>query len=198
MKKIVCFGDSNTYGLIPGTTNKRYNEFVRYPKIVAEILGSSYKVIEEGLIGRTTIYDDPRGGRIGINDVYKILDYNPDYLIVMLGTNDIKRNNAKTEDEVRNAMNLFLSKLNNKKLKLIIVSPIHLSSNISKLDKEYNYNSYCLSKKLKNIYFDLSKEFNAIFLDASNFSKPGIDGEHLTKAGHIKLGNAIANVILEN
>lgn len=24
MKQILCFGDSNTYGLIPGTSNQRY------------------------------------------------------------------------------------------------------------------------------------------------------------------------------
>ena len=42
MKQIVCFGDSNTYGLIPGTTD-RYDWNTRWTVIV----------------GRTTIFDDP-------------------------------------------------------------------------------------------------------------------------------------------
>lgn len=35
MKQIVCFGDSNTYGLIPGTTD-RYDWNTRWTGIVGE------------------------------------------------------------------------------------------------------------------------------------------------------------------
>ena len=34
MKQILCFGDSNTYGLIPGTTNQRYGWGTRWTSIL--------------------------------------------------------------------------------------------------------------------------------------------------------------------
>lgn len=37
MREILCFGDSNTYGLIPGTS-ERYKENVRWTGILQEKL----------------------------------------------------------------------------------------------------------------------------------------------------------------
>lgn len=57
MKQILCFGDSNTYGLVPATTD-RYGWGVRWTSIINEKLGlQEYRVIEEGLCGRTTVFD---------------------------------------------------------------------------------------------------------------------------------------------
>ena len=58
MKEILCFGDSNTYGLIPGTT-RRYNRETRWTGILSEKLyDKGYRIIEEGLCGRTSVFDD--------------------------------------------------------------------------------------------------------------------------------------------
>ena len=47
MKEILCFGDSNTYGLIPGTT-RRYDRETRWTGILAEKLyDKGYRIIEE-------------------------------------------------------------------------------------------------------------------------------------------------------
>lgn len=59
MKQILCFGDSNTYGFIPAN-GKRYPFGVRWTSVLAKKLGfDEYNVIEEGLCGRTTIFEDP-------------------------------------------------------------------------------------------------------------------------------------------
>lgn len=62
MKQILCFGDSNTWGLIP-KTNQRYPWGVRWTSILDNELNrhfnNEYRVIEEGLCGRTTVFDDP-------------------------------------------------------------------------------------------------------------------------------------------
>lgn len=47
MKNILCFGDSNTYGLKPDGTG-RYDFTVRYPGKLQEFLGKEFHVIEEG------------------------------------------------------------------------------------------------------------------------------------------------------
>ena len=59
-KRILCFGDSNTYGYIP--LGGRYDEDVRWPTVMAGLLGDGYTVIEEGLNGRTCVFDDPVSG----------------------------------------------------------------------------------------------------------------------------------------
>ena len=56
MKQIVCFGDSNTYGLIPGTTD-RYDWNTRWTGIVGEEMSrQGYLVQEEGLCGSTKFF----------------------------------------------------------------------------------------------------------------------------------------------
>ena len=56
-KRILCYGDSNTYGYIP--TGGRYDEHIRWPMRMGEVLGGDYAVIEEGFNGRTCVFDDP-------------------------------------------------------------------------------------------------------------------------------------------
>ena len=56
MKRIVCFGDSNTYGFIPGKGN-RYDEHTRWTGRLSELLApKGYTVIEQGKNGRTTVF----------------------------------------------------------------------------------------------------------------------------------------------
>ena len=57
MKHILCYGDSNTHGYIPG--GGRYDDDTRYTGILAKLLGSDYRIIEEGLNSRTSSFDDP-------------------------------------------------------------------------------------------------------------------------------------------
>ncbi len=92
IKTILCYGDSNTWGYIPATAG-RYPPDVRWPGVMRKLLGEKYNVIEEGLNGRTTVWEDPyKPGRNGLELLIPILDsHNPiDLVVVMLGTNDLK------------------------------------------------------------------------------------------------------------
>ena len=66
MKSILCFGDSNTYGLKPDGSG-RFDKNERWTGILSELLSNTdYDVIEEGLVGRTTVFEDStRLGRNG-------------------------------------------------------------------------------------------------------------------------------------
>ena len=57
-KHIICYGDSNTHGY-DGDSGQRFSEQIRWTKILQEKLGQDYLVIEEGLNGRTTVFEDP-------------------------------------------------------------------------------------------------------------------------------------------
>ena len=96
MKRILCYGDSNTWGFIPGT-GERYPADVRWPGVLAALLGRGVHVVENGINGRTTAIDDPgypcRNGKEGLG--YALLAEKPfDLVILMLGTNDLKLTDA--------------------------------------------------------------------------------------------------------
>lgn len=57
-KRIICFGDSNTWGYNP-VTGGRYDENTRWPMRMQQILGDEYQIIEEGQNGRTISCEDP-------------------------------------------------------------------------------------------------------------------------------------------
>ena len=58
-RTVLCYGDSNTWGYIPGTEMQRYSAHVRWPGVLSKLLGNEYRVQEEGLNGRTVASDDP-------------------------------------------------------------------------------------------------------------------------------------------
>lgn len=65
-KNILCFGDSNTWGFSPDC-GARYDRKTRWPGVLQDALGDAFYVIEEGLPGRNTVWDDPvEGGKNGL------------------------------------------------------------------------------------------------------------------------------------
>ena len=89
---ILCFGDSNTWGYKPDKSG-RYDENIRWTGLLQKKLGSGYHIIEEGLCGRTTVFQDElREGRRGLDLIGVTVEmHNPiDLMIIMLGTNDTK------------------------------------------------------------------------------------------------------------
>ena len=71
-KHIVCFGDSNTHGY-KAADNGRYDENERWTCLLQKRLGEKYLVLEEGLSGRTTCFDDPvHEGLSGLDYIYPV------------------------------------------------------------------------------------------------------------------------------
>ena len=95
-KHIVCLGDSNTHGYCADPADcadggARFNEQERWPRVLEKLLGEEYLVLEEGLSGRTTVFEDwLHEGMSALSVVCPILmSHEPvDLLIIMLGTND--------------------------------------------------------------------------------------------------------------
>lgn len=111
MKTVLCYGDSNTWGYDPATRS-RYPSDVRWTGVLAERLGQAYRVVEEGLNGRTTRWDDPmEPGRNGLTHLRPCIEsHQPlDLVVVMLGTNDLKRRfNLSSSDIAESAAGLAL------------------------------------------------------------------------------------------
>lgn len=108
-RTILCYGDSNTHGTMPMASledSGRYPWEVRWTGQLQALL-PGWRVLEEGLPGRTTVHDDPVEGahRNGLTVLPAILhSHKPiDVLILMLGTNDLKKRFSV------NAMDIALS-----------------------------------------------------------------------------------------
>ena len=91
MKKIACIGDSITWGFT--IVNRRKNS---YPALLQERLGPDYEVRNFGYNDASARFDaDTPYVKKG---VYKeSLDWNPDVVLLMLGTNDTKKCNWDPE-----------------------------------------------------------------------------------------------------
>jgi lysophospholipase L1-like esterase len=92
MKQILCYGDSNTWGADPADDSRRFEWPVRWPGVLQRELGDGCHVVEDGLGGRTTVYDGKLlPYRSGIALFAPALECHAplDVVVLMLSTNDI-------------------------------------------------------------------------------------------------------------
>ena len=160
MREILCFGDSNTYGYIPGHYEKapaRYPWGIRWTSLLNEKLGKEdYRVIEEGLCGRTTVFEDSfRAYRNGSEMLPAILEthQNVELVILMLGTNDCKAVYGTTPEIIGRGIEKLIRQLREyaPESQLLLVSPIHLGEDVwkSEYDPEFSMESVDISKGLQ-------------------------------------------------
>lgn len=199
MRNILCYGDSNTWGYNPKDAS-RFPWGVRWTSLLQEKLGyDDYHVIEEGLCGRTTIFEDVfRENRNGLRTLPLILEsHKPiDAAIIMLGTNDCKALYKASSYQITKGIRLCIEKLLEviPKENILLISPIHLGEEVWKeeFDPEFNQESVLVSKQLKVEYENLAKELGIQFLAASDVASPSdADQEHMDESQHEKLAEAI-------
>lgn len=200
MKNILCFGDSNTYGLKPDGTG-RYDFSVRYPGKLEALLGNEFHVMEEGCPGRTTVYEDiNRPFKKAIDYIVPCLQSHIplDYVVIMLGTNDCKFAYNATSKEIAFGLSQVIDEVRSitPSSQVLIISPIHLGDAVWKYDFEFNEKSVEVSKGLSHEYRLIALETGSLFLDASTIASPSsIDGEHIDEFGHNKIAIAVAEII---
>ena len=199
MKSVLCFGDSNTYGLKPDGSG-RFEKTERWTGVLSQMLGhQDYEVIEEGLVGRTTVFEDStRLGRNGSKLLPVLLEsHGPvDTVVLMLGTNDCKTVYNASPKLIARGTEILLKQIraNNKDAKILLLSPIHLGETVWKeeFDPEFDEKSVMTSKELKAVFAKLAEEFDCMFLAASDVAKPSeTDQEHMDAESHLALANAI-------
>ncbi len=206
MKSVLCFGDSNTYGLKPDGTG-RFDDRTRWTGKLSSMLASDgYRIYEEGLVGRTTVFEDSvRKGRNGSALFPIILEthYPLDYVVLMLGTNDCKAVYNASAKVIALGAEVLIKQLRSfdKKTKLLLVSPILLGEKVfnNEYDPEFDEKSIQTSKELKAYFKRLAEEYDCMFLAASDVAKPSeTDQEHLDEKGHNALANAIYEKIIKS
>jgi lysophospholipase L1-like esterase len=169
--KIICFGDSNTYGFDPRNVfGGRYPAADRWPDILAAKTG--WKVINEGANGRQ-IPRNPYPLRL-------IKDQQPvDLFLVMLGTNDLLQ--GATAEEAAARMEHFLRAILPYFPKLLLISPPPLKRGAWVSSDALVAESI----RLCDEYKALAQNLIIPFVDTSDWYIPlAFDGVHFTEEGN--------------
>lgn len=210
MKTILCYGDSNTWGYVPGT-GARYSEEVRWTGVFAKAIGSDYRVVEDGICGRSTVWNDPfdpcRNGLDGLG--YSIQRAKPlDWVILMLGSNDLNYTDAygyykglrRLTRRIMNADSFYMDTepVFRNGPKLLLVSPIRIHPEVATRRPEIHLaHSYEDSCQLAAYTERLAQEWNLPWLDASEIAGSSeTDCVHMDAEDHHRLGVKIAEKFL--
>ena len=208
MKTVLCYGDSNTYGLKSDLIS-RYPRNVRWTGILQEKLGSEYYIIEEGLGGRTTVWDDPveeyKNGKkylLPCLDSHKPLDL----VVIMLGTNDLKSRFSVSPFEIGVSMeNLVKTILKSdagpdfKAPQILLVTPVPIHSVGRQMDLDQMLpDMEKRSKALAYYYEDIAKRYDLAYLNPDGKVEVNdTDGIHYTEKGHAQMAELMADKIKE-
>ncbi len=206
-KRVLCFGDSNTYGY-DVNTNGRFEDELRWTGVLAKELGDHFTVIEEGLPGRTAVFDDPLGeGLSGIQYICPCLKtHNPiDLLIIMLGTNDTKQRFSATAKNIADGLSRLTLKAQQtacwrKKPRILLVVPPPITSDVTGGIFSEEMGDGCIQKSrdLAKHFSDVARWLHCDFMDAAPFCEMSSrDGMHLTKTAHQSLGLALTKKVEE-
>ena len=198
MKQILAFGDSNTWGLIPGS-GERYPVHIRWTGILRKAaVSNGYRVLEDGVCGRTTVFQDPsRSGRRGLDaiDRYREAD-SLSAVILMLGTNDCKTVFRASPEQIGCGLEQCLIRFEQliPPEKILVVSPLLLGKDVWKPEKDpaFDKQSVRTCAALKDIYRKIAERRGCAFLAASDHAEAcHVDEEHLNAEGHEHLAAAI-------
>lgn len=204
---ILCFGDSNTHGYNP-ENGKRYERNERWTGILQNLLGDSDYVIEEGLSGRTTVFDDPLyEGLSGLDNIIPtLMTHEPiDLLVIMLGTNDTKDRFGASAEVISLGLDRLIKKakfcelaFRDQKPNILVVAPLPIREEIKNAECYYTMGKSCSEKSYKIIplYKNVAKENGCHFFDPSPFAVcSDYDYMHLSKEAHEILGKKLYEII---
>lgn len=206
--RILCFGDSNTWGAIPQEMS-RYDSDTRWTGILQKELGDEYIILEEGYCGRTTVFDDPIENRLsGIKYFYPCVESQSplDLIIIMLGTNDLKPRFGVDAGSIASALKNYVDALkiipiSGTQPKILLVSPILVDSSYRQNPISlscFGENADKRSSELAFAYENFANTMQLHFINAADYAKASkLDGIHMDAKEHQKLGIAFAKKIKE-
>ncbi len=204
MKTVLCYGDSNTWGYDPESMTRLPRE-KRWTGVLREDLGGDYLIIEEGLNGRTTVWDDPieldKNGATYLRPC--IQTHKPvDLVIIMLGTNDLKTRFSLNAYDIASGAGVLVDIVQksdtgidkNPPEVLLIAPPPTVPLPTTEIFMGSKEKSLGFSKHYRRV----ANERGCHFLDAGkHIESSPVDGIHFDEENHRKLGLAVAAKVKE-
>lgn len=217
-RKILCYGDSNTWGTIARykaspLPSERYDEQTRWPCVMASALGPDWTLIEEGLGGRTTMFQIP-GESYRRGDWYLrpcLLSHRPlDYVVLMLGTNDLQprmHSEPFTKEQMATGLTRLIKIIRAlpqcgadcRPAKILVVAPPPVKQAVGRPEITVQYGceeGIRMSHEFVPVYREIAETYRCGFLDAGLYAEADDgDGVHFTRESHPRLGLAVAEAI---
>ena len=174
--RILCFGDSNTYGYDPrGFFGDRYDAGDRWVDLLAKQTG--HEIINAGANGRE-IPRSPYALRL-LNEQQAV-----DIFLVMLGTNDLLQGASAKEAAAQ--MEAFLNPLLPHCKQILLVAPPPMKRGAWVPTDELVAESIHLAEEYKG----LAEKLNIPFIDTRHWNiELTFDGVHFTEEGHHTFAN---------
>ena len=205
-KTVLCYGDSITWGYNPANQNRMaWNE--RWTGVLSNGLNDDYIVIEEGLKGRTTTWNDPIEGasKNGLNYLIPCLEsHKPiDLCILLLGLNDLKKRFSLPSIEIARGIRVIVQYIkksgtgkDGSSPKILLMTPPIINP-VESLSQEFR-NSHNKSCKLPDYYSKIARDYDLEFLDTSKIINVSeLDGVHIDVDEQLKLGNIVLKKVKE-
>ena len=190
-RRLLCYGDSNTYGYDPRSyLGGRYPQSVRWTALLREY---GWVVINRGENGRSIPHSD---GEIKAA-IQSLCRMEADILTVMLGSNDLLQPSCPSARECADRMDRFLATLLRadgweKPRKVLLVAPPPMTLG----DWVQDEKTIATSRRLVECYEDTTQMLGIGFADASGWGVDlAYDGVHFSETGHLAFANGIHPVL---
>jgi len=209
MKQILVYSDSLTWGIIP-STRQRLSFDDRWPGVMENVLNEKlrkYRVIENCLNGRRTVWDDPfKPGRNGLEGIEQVIEiHSPLALVIlMLGTNDFQSMHQHNSWHAAQGIRSLISAIRQAPIEpempspqilLVVPPPIEIPK--GPIAPKFE-GGEVKCQGLAEEYELVASELDCAFLDSSLVTTSSeVDGIHLDKGQHHTLGKAIASKLIE-
>lgn len=175
--KVICFGDSNTYGYDPRSYfGGRYNADSRWVDILASETG-------------WTVYNMGENGR-EIPSTAPAFPADTDLLIVMLGVNDLLQ--GRSPEQAAERLEHFLSGISLERSKLLLIAPPPVARGAwvpsqQLIDDSRSFAQLCQT---------LAERMDIRFADAGKWNiSLAYDGVHFTEQGHKAFAAGLLEVL---
>ena len=207
MKQILVYGDSLSWGIVPGT-RRRLAFSQRWPGILeAELLrtGLAVRVIEDCLNGRRTVWDDPfKPGRNGLNGIEQRIEINSPLalVILMLGTNDFQSVHQHNASHSAQGIASLVRAIRRAPIEpdmpvpeILVVAPPQTATPAGTMAEKFS-NAREQSAGLSAAFASIAAELTCRFFDAARvIAASPIDGVHLDADQHEILGRHLVEPV---
>ena len=196
MKKIVCYGDSNTFGFVPAI-GTRFDENTRWTGILSKKFKGEFDVVEEGANNRTGCKDNSAGFLFSAQRHFpKIIAKQKDmeYLILSIGSNDLQFQYDISFKEFEHGIEKLIQTAQKYVKNIILIPAVILDENVLKgmFNVQFDETSISKSKKIGKIYRKLANLYGCRIFDINEFARPSEkDGLHYDEASHILIAEKL-------
>lgn len=207
MKQILVYGDSLSWGIVPGT-RERQPFAVRWPGRLEAVLadrGTAVRVIEDCLNGRRTVWEDPfKPGRNGAVGLAQRIELNSPLALVvlLLGTNDFQSMHTNEAWHSAQGIAVLVGEIRSAPIEpgmpvppVLIVAPPPLDQPKGAIAPKFEGGDRrCVG--VAAAYREVAGTLGCPFFDAGSVVRAShVDGVHLDAAAHRALGDALADVV---